>query len=64
MESFVTLQMEITTNLLPNKKAIDKINNLYSNGNIIIIFTARYMGRTKNNAEKAKNFGYEKTFNN
>ena len=46
----------------PNKNAIEKINELYSKGNKVIIFTARYMGRTKNNAEKAKMLGYEKTF--
>ena len=47
---------------LPNKNAIEKINELYSKGNKVIIFTARYMGRTKNNIEKAKEIGYEKTF--
>ena len=46
----------------PNKNAIEKINELYSKGNKVIIFTARYMGRTKNNAKKAKMLGYEKTF--
>ena len=29
----------------PIKKAINLINNLYKNGHIIKIFTARYMGR-------------------
>ena len=47
---------------LPNKHAIEKINKLYSKGNIIVIFTARYMGRTNNNAKKARKLGYEKTF--
>ena len=47
---------------LPNKIAIKKINKLYSDGNIIIIFTARYMGRTKNNVKKAEKLGYEQTF--
>ena len=46
----------------PYKNAIKKINKLYSDGNRIIIFTARYMGRTNNNTEKAKQLGYEKTF--
>ena len=46
----------------PYKNAIKKINRLYSEGNRIIVFTARYMGRTKNNTEKAKQPGYEKTF--
>ena len=47
---------------LPDKTAIKKINKLYSEGNIIIMFTARYMGRTKNNAKKAEKIGYEQTF--
>ena len=46
----------------PYVSAIKKINQLYSDGHRIIIFTARYMGRTNNNIEKAKQLGYEKTF--
>ena len=49
------------SNSLPNKAAIEKINKLYSAGNKIIIFTARFMGRTNNNIEKAKQLGYEET---
>ena len=45
----------------PNKKAINIINKIYDEGNRIIIFTARYMGRTNNNIEKAKKLGYEET---
>ena len=48
----------------PNKNAIEKINELYSKGNKVIIFTARYMGRTKNNAEKAKMLVMIKLYNN
>ena len=48
---------------LPNKKAIKKINQIYSEGNKVIVFTARYMGRTNNNPEKAKKIGYEQTVN-
>ena len=50
-------------NALPNKKAIKKINQIYSEGNKVIVFTARYMGRTNNNPEKAKKIGYEQTVN-
>ena len=46
---------------LPNKSAINKINDLYSKGNRVIIFTARYMGRTNNDTERAKKLGYQKT---
>ncbi len=38
------------------------INKLYEK-NYIIIFTARYMGRNKENSQKAKKQGYKKTFN-
>lgn len=47
----------------PYPKAINKINNLFSDGHYIIIFTARYMGRFKNDSSKAINYGYEKTKN-
>ena len=47
----------------PNKKAITKINQLYSNGNRIIIFTARFMGRSNENISLAKKIGYKFTRN-
>ena len=47
---------------IPNQKAIEKINKIYAEGNKVIIFTARYMGRTNNNIEKTKSLGYKKTF--
>ena len=47
---------------LPNMKAIEKINTIYSKGNRVIIITARYMGRTNNNIKEAQEIGYEKTF--
>ena len=47
---------------IPNQKAIEKINKIYAEGNKVIIFTARYMGRTNNNIEKAKSLGYKQTF--
>ena len=50
-------------NSIPKMKAIKKINNLYENGNEIIIFTARFMGRTNNNYEKAHALGYDFTLN-
>jgi len=43
----------------PYPKAINKINNLFSDGHYIIIFTARYMGRFKNDSSKAINYGYQ-----
>ena len=48
-------------NSKPNKKAIEKINHLYDEGNKIIIFTARFMGRTNNNYKKAYRLGYKFT---
>ena len=48
-------------NSRPKIKAIKKINDLYNHGNKIIIFTARFMGRTDNNYEKAYALGYDFT---
>ena len=48
-------------NSKPNKKAIEKINHLYDAGNTIIIFTARFMGRTDNDSKKAYELGYKFT---
>jgi histidinol phosphatase-like enzyme len=45
----------------PILKAIKKINLLYSEGNEIIIFTARFMGRNKDNVYLAKKQGYHFT---
>jgi CMP-N,N'-diacetyllegionaminic acid synthase len=50
-------------NSIPNYKVIQFINNLYSDGHYIIIFTARYMGRNKENISQAKKQGYKFTFN-
>jgi CMP-N,N'-diacetyllegionaminic acid synthase len=47
----------------PDYKAIKIINKLYDNGNYIIIFTARYMGRNNQKISKAKKQGYKLTFN-
>jgi histidinol phosphatase-like enzyme len=47
----------------PFKKAINKINKLYNQGNTIIVYTARFMGRTNNNYDKAYKLGYNFTLN-
>jgi capsule biosynthesis phosphatase len=48
-------------NSVPNIKAIEKINYLHNKGHNIIIFTARFMGRTNNNIKKANEIGYDFT---
>lgn len=48
-------------NAQPKKERILKVNKLYDEGNYIIFHTARGMGRTKNNAEKAKELFYSLT---
>ena len=50
-------------NSIPNEKAIKKINNLYNKGHKIIIFTARFMGRTDDNISKAYEIGFDFTTN-
>jgi hypothetical protein len=50
-------------NSKPNHKAIKVINELYYQGHYIIIFTARYMGRNKENILLAKKQGYKFTSN-
>jgi CMP-N,N'-diacetyllegionaminic acid synthase len=47
----------------PDYKVIKIINKLYDNGNYIIIFTARYMGRNNQKISKAKKQGYAFTLN-
>ena len=49
------------SNSKPNYKAIKKINSLHDRGYKIIIFTARYMGRTNNDLKKAYDLGYKTT---
>jgi len=46
---------------VPLKDNIKTINNLYSNGHKIIIFTARYMGRSNERVSIAKSKGFEMT---
>ena len=43
----------------PIKKNINKINSLYKEGFKIIIFTARYMGRSKENVKTAHKKGFK-----
>ena len=45
----------------PYRKVIAKINNLYDQGNFILIYTSRYMGKFKSNVSKVKGYGYKKT---
>lgn len=45
-------------NSIPNKKVINEINKLYEKNFFIKIFTARFMGRNKENISKAKKQGY------
>jgi histidinol phosphatase-like enzyme len=45
----------------PIKGRIDKINKLYDEENEIIFFTARGMGRTKNNIHLAYSYFYDLT---
>lgn len=45
----------------PYPKVIKKINDLYSKGYYIKIFTARFMGRNNENLVKAKKQGFKKT---
>ena len=45
----------------PKKKIIKLVNELYDNGHIIKIFTARYMGRSNDNINNANKKAYKKT---
>ena len=47
----------------PISKAIEKINKLYLRGDKIIVFTARFMGRSNENKTLAKKKGYILTYN-
>ena len=44
----------------PIKKVISLINNLYTKGFTIKIFTARHMGKFKGNVQKVNKYGYNK----
>ncbi len=45
----------------PIKKNITKINKIYNSGFYVKLFTARFMGRSKENMKLAKKRGYEMT---
>jgi acetylornithine/succinyldiaminopimelate/putrescine aminotransferase len=49
-------------NSKPNQKAIKKINDIYYKGHRIIIFTARFMGRSNENVSLARKKGYKFTY--
>lgn len=46
----------------PIHKAINKINSLYADGNQILIFTSRFMGRNEDSIYLARKQGYRFTF--
>ena len=48
-------------NAKPLNGPIKKINQLYEDGNYILIYTARYMGKMNGDVEKVKKFGYNFT---
>lgn len=45
----------------PNQPMIDLLNRLYDRGHRIILYTSRFMGRSKNNREEAERIGREFT---
>ena len=48
-------------NAKPNIPGINKINELFDNGYMIKLFTARYMGRNSENIARAKKQGLKMT---
>ena len=48
-------------NAKPDKDAIKLINKLYDEKHTIVIYTARYMGRNKNDLIKTYKMGYDFT---
>ena len=46
----------------PKKKVIEFINQLYDSGHIIKIYSARYMGRSNDNINRAYKLGYKSTY--
>ena len=46
---------------LPISRAIKRINQIYLRGDKVIIFTARFMGRSKEKVSLAKKRGYKLT---
>lgn len=50
-------------NSKPIISSVRKINELFLEGHTILLFTSRYMGRSKENILKAKKRGYKFTYN-
>ena len=48
-------------NASPNKEAIMLINDLYDNGNRVVIYTSRFMGRNNSDVIKTHKEGYDFT---
>ena len=48
-------------NAEPNQLAIKRINKLFYEGNYILIYTSRYMGKFNNDILKVNEYGYETT---
>lgn len=48
-------------NAKPIQERIEKVNNLFNEGNLIFFQTARGMGRSKNNVEKSYGMFYDLT---
>ena len=57
-----TTKKNFYKNSKANKKAINKINEIYFKGHKVIIFTARFMGRSNENISLAKKRGYKLTY--
>ena len=50
-------------NATPKNEAIEVINKLYDEGNKIVIYTSRFMGRCNNDVSKVYKEGYDFTLN-
>lgn len=48
-------------NAIFDQQAISLINKLYDEGNVILVFTSRFMGRYKGDIAKAQKEGFEFT---
>ena len=46
---------------IPIQAAINKVNKLYLEGNYILIYSSRFMGRSKENVSKANKRGHKLT---
>ena len=48
---------------VPDKNVVELVNNLYADGNTIVIYTARGMSQCKGNIDKVYELLYDKTIN-